>query len=279
MARLTEYKFFKILNITVEDFDLICTYIDDYYRKKVILKKDSEGKPRYDGNGKRLERILYPSHGQLKRIQKQIESKFLKKIELPYYIQGGVKNRSNVTNAKLHKGSKYKFLTDIKSFYPSISNDQVFKTLLELGFSKLVSSHITKLTTYKGMLPQGTPTSTTLSNLVFRSTDLKLMSICKAEGIKYSRFVDDTTFSSNVDFKSKINSLLKIIQDDGYRISHKKTFYKSSICNITGVMTGVNHFGPPFSLQSKLNETNLTEDQLNGLNGYIEYIKRINIHS
>jgi len=278
MPKLTEFKFFKILNLRKIDFELVCGYLDSYYSERIIPKLDSEGNFRYS-KGKKLERIIHPSNGKLKIIQKQIEKKFLKKIVLPYYVQGGVKKRSNVTNAKIHRGSKYKFLTDIKSFFPSINNDLVFKAFIQQGFSKDVSSHLTKLTTYKGMLPQGAPTSTSVANLVFRPIDEKLQKICQANKIKYSRYVDDLTFSSNRDFQPIVNELVSIINNPkfNFRISHAKTFYRCSICNITGVMTGVQHFGPTKELLEKMNNEKLTENQLDGYNRYIEYIEKVKV--
>ena len=77
----------------------------------------------------------------------------------------------------------------------------VYNTLVEKGFSPDVASVITKLTTFKGHLPQGAPTSTTLANLVFLPTGLKLNEIAKQHNLRFTIFVDDVTFSSHNDFK------------------------------------------------------------------------------
>src|SRR5690606_10788268 len=101
-----------------------------------------------------------------KRIQKNI----LLKIDLPNYAFGAVKGKDNVDNAKQHQGKKYKFTTDLKDFFPSITNKAVNEMFVSQGFSHKVSGLLTKLTTYKGKIPQGAPTSSTLANLVFIKT-------------------------------------------------------------------------------------------------------------
>lgn len=148
--------------------DSIDTYYQEWVEKKTD-KKTGEFKRYKDGTVK--ERVIRPSLRELKLIQTRIKNKLLTPIELPENVHGGVKRRSNITNAKTHQGNKYQFTTDLQNFYPSISSKRVYETLLSLGFSTHFSRWITKLTTWKHELPQGTPTSTHLANLVFLKTD------------------------------------------------------------------------------------------------------------
>ena len=68
----------------------------------------------------------------------------------------------------------------------------VFNALITQGFRPTIAHYITKLTTFKGQVPQGTATSTSLVNLVFfHNVDLKLNKYCTLNEITYSRFVDD----------------------------------------------------------------------------------------
>ncbi len=121
-SQLTLYKFLQIIGIKSNELDLILYNLDLYYFQKEEFKLDENGIQRYNSEGIPLKRILWPSKGKLKQIQKKLEFKIFKKIKFPEYVQGGIKKKSGVTNAKIHLGKKFKFLTDIKMFYPSIDN-------------------------------------------------------------------------------------------------------------------------------------------------------------
>jgi len=237
-----------------------------YYRKKVEIKIKA-GKPK--------ERILYPSKGRLKLIQERIKSNILSKIVLPDFVQGGVKGRSNLTNALIHKGKRYKFTTDIRKFFPSVTSEMVYKMLLDYKFSPDVARTLTLLCTYKGMLPQGTPTSTHIANLVFLPLDWEIQKNFPLPNMFYSRFVDDVTISSNNDFKAFVQSILKTITDSSFRISHQKTHY-NGISDITGIDVAYNGLRPNKKFLDKLNEENQTENQKNGRLTYFNRVMAAN---
>ena len=174
-----------------------------YYYKKEEIKTHKDGSPKIK-NGKVQIRILFPSKGKLKIIQSRIKH-LLAKIELPSNILGGVKKCDNIKNAKVHKGKKYHFCTDLKDFFPFITNKAVYNTFIQNGFSPDVSSLLTKLTTCNGELPQGTPTSTHIANLAFLPTDMEIINLCESNKITYTRYVDDLTFSSQDDFQNTPN--------------------------------------------------------------------------
>lgn len=227
----------ELLGINYDRIRFITENIDKFYcpeRKEV--KKDEFGIPKLDKAGREKYRILHPSKKDLKHIQNILKSRMFSTYEFPDYIQGGVKGKSNISNAKLHKGKKYKFLTDLKAFFPSITHERVYNTLIDIGFYPEIGSLITKLTTYKGHLPQGTPTSSYIANLVFLKTENKFLPFCKEHDITYTRFIDDLTFSAQYDFKKHTTGFIDIIRNDGFRISFDKTSF-CSIADITGVKT------------------------------------------
>ena len=152
----------------------------------------------------------------------------------------------------------------------------VYKTLVEKGFSPDVASVITKLTTFKGHLPQGAPTSTTLANLVFLPTGLKLNEIAKQHNLRFTIFVDDVTFSSHNDFKHLTDNIISIIYEDGFKISRGKTTYKSDTSGkveITGVAKYNNTLGITAKLRKKLSDTSQMKPE--SISGLISYAKRI----
>jgi RNA-directed DNA polymerase len=192
--------------------------------------------PILNADGTSAMRPLNSTKIELKKIQKRIYTFLLKNVEMPKYAYGGVSKRDNVLNAKQHQGNKFIFNTDLKSYFPSISHKQVFALFRELGFSPTVARILTKLTTYERRVPQGVPTSTLIANLVFKKTGDKILNFAELNQMKFTIFVDDLTMSSKIDFKNKIPAILEIITNDGYKISHKKTSYKTKNPIITGVI-------------------------------------------
>lgn len=229
----------------------VISNIDKYYYEKVEIKKDKktgEVKKYKDGTVKK--RTIHPSTKELKAIQKSIKKNILAPIPLPDEIHGGVKKRSNITNAKPHKGNKYIFTTDLQDFYPNISHKYVHDTYLSLGFSHHFSNSLTKLTTWKYALPQGTPTSTHISNLVFLKTDYKLIQLCNDNNITYTRYVDDLTFSSPFDFKHLLNDILDIVRKNNFNLSYRKTKYKGNQ-TVTGINIFLNKIEAPEHIKEK----------------------------
>lgn len=226
-----------ILKLNINDLEGIIQNIDDYYLSwdKPKINKET-GKALTDINGDIIKRQLNSTRRNLKTIQKRLYKFLLSKLDIPKYAFGGVPKRDNILNAKQHQGNKYIFTTDLKSFFPSISNKQVFDMFRENGVSPTVSRILTQITTYKHQLPQGVPTSTLIANIVFKKTGDKILSYAEANNIKFTIFVDDITLSSKEDFKDKIPEILSIIRKDGYKISNKKTFYKTKNPVITGVV-------------------------------------------
>lgn len=225
-----------ILKTDINTIKNIIDNIDAYYISWEKKKLDKDTSLPILVNGKPKIRQLNSTKIELKKIQKRIYRFLLANIELPEYAYGGIPKRDNVLNAKQHQGNKYIFTTDLKSYFPSISHNQVFSLFIELGFSPTISRILTQLTTYKYQVPQGVPTSTLIANLVFKKTGDKISDFAKLNQLKFTTFVDDLTLSSKTDFKDKIPEILAIIVNDGYGISHKKTSYKTKNPIITGVV-------------------------------------------
>lgn len=212
---------------------------------------------------------------RLKVIQSAIKNKILAPIPLPDNIHGGVKGRNNVTNAKPHQGKKYKFTTDLQEFYPSIKHEQVYHVFLLIGYSNHIAHWLTKLTTWKYELPQGTPTSTHIANLVFLETDKKLISLSKQFGLTYTRYVDDLTFSSQQDFKSTLNNILELIQGGGFNISYRKTKYKGNQ-TVTGIEIFNNFIDAPEKIKAKAIAEKIIDSKTKPYSNYLQAIRKTN---
>lgn len=266
----------SIIGESKNDLDNIIKNIDSHYNEWIeekIDKKTGQFKTYLDGTIKK--RVIRPSKKRLKGIQSKIKDRILSKIELPDNVHGGVKKKSNITNAKQHQGNKYLFATDLKDFYPSIKSKIIHETFVKLGYNKQFAFYMTKLTTWKGELPQGTPTSTHISNIIFLATDNKLIEICNENNITYTRYIDDLTFSSQKDIQEFIPIFLNIIKESGVKISYRKTEYKGNQ-NITGIDIFLNKIDAPEKIILKAEEENISEKKIKPYNSYLNNIRKTN---
>lgn len=181
-------------------------------RIKPFLKKDGPQKVR---------RIDNPSD-ELKVVQRRIYERLLRPLDLPAHICGGVAGKTILDNVRLHLGAKVLIRVDIAHFFPSVTNRHVYKVWRDLlGCSPRIAALLTKLTTFERRLPQGSPTSTLLANLVLLMIDGPIRSECGRLGIRYSSWVDDLAFSSD-NPRGILNIVIATLQSAGFTISRPK---------------------------------------------------------
>lgn len=228
--------------------------------------------------GKVKIRVINPSIKTLKVIQKRINNLLNEKTPPAPYAFGSAKGGgSGVSNARFHQGNKFIFQTDLRSFFPSITSNQVYLTFIRFGFSSDVASILTKLTTYKGHIPQGAPTSSTVANLVFTETGDAIADYCKQNALRFSTYVDDLTISGPTDFQEKIPEILDFVLNDGYTISHAKTTYRTNHPEITGAKVGNNYIDITDRLKAKIaNPAGKTELQIAGELNYKDVVFKAN---
>jgi RNA-directed DNA polymerase len=207
-------------------------------------------------------RTIHAPKKGLKIIQKCINL-ILQTIYEPHKAATGfVPNKSIVDNAKIHVGSNYVYNIDLKDFFPSIDQARVWAMLQQNPFElnkkneRLILANIIASLTCtemeverlnknggwelitKNVLPQGAPTSPTITNIVCQRLDIRLSGVAKRFGLKYSRYADDITFSSmhNVfvnenKISEKIfdtnttftNEIERIINEQNFTIKSSKT--------------------------------------------------------
>jgi RNA-directed DNA polymerase len=239
------------LYVSIDMLKNVLENVEDHYYEYYTDKLDEEGRLRTYKDGSPKKREITPSNKELKKIQKSIKRNILDLIPMPGYVQGGIKKRSNITNAKIHLGKKFKFTTDINDFFPSITSRLVYNCFLQNKFTNHQARWLTILTTYKSFLPQGAPTSPGLSNLVFLPIDEILVDYCKDYNITYSRFIDDLTFSCPKDFKTLQPEIMKRIRKCGFNTSHRKTSYGTNLV-VTGVHVHNNYIDVPLRIKNKV---------------------------
>ncbi len=270
-----------VLHKDEERVNYIIRHPKEFYTEFFRYKADKQGnkrknKPQYkELFGEYWGRVINPPKEELKSIQKRINKYLIENIRMPEYAYGGIKHKDNIRNARYHKGQKYVFQTDLKDFFPYKTHKHVYKMFVRVGFSPDVSSLLTKLTTYKGHLPQGAPTSTTIANLVFMPIGLALQALAEREGLRFTTFVDDLTLSSQTDFKHIVPEIIEIITSSGFKISQGKTTYRSGITDITGVKMLNNSMTITDKINASLEKEDKTSPRAKGLLNYRERIKTI----
>ena len=150
-------------------------------------------------------------------------------------------NKSIVSNAQLHIKKHYVYNIDLKDFFHSFDRNRVKFVLLKELFNfnvekEKIAYFIASLCTHplliddgstKIVLPQGSPTSPTITNILCYTLDRRLNGLAKRFNAVYSRYADDITFSSQYNIYSKASfqiELKRIIQEDqSLTINTKKT--------------------------------------------------------
>ncbi len=179
-------------------------------------------------------RVTFDAKRALKEIHRRIKTEILDLVTFPLYLTGSIKGRDYKTNAELHAGAAIVIAEDIGSFFPSTTTAHVFDVWRNFfGYSDEIAQLLTALTTRNGELPQGAITSPHLANLVFWRDEPELHDRFAADGIIYSRFVDDVAASSKKpitpEHKTEIvSAIFGLMLRHGYKPKRKKHELKTS---------------------------------------------------
>jgi hypothetical protein len=115
-------------------------------------------------------------------------------------------------------------LSDIENFFPSISSGRVYRTFVDrLGCSPDVAHLLTRLTTLEGSLPQGSPTSTILANLVILPLAWRLDRLASRHCASYGQYVDDVAISGPDHLRRLPPTIKRIITQEGFQPKESKT--------------------------------------------------------
>lgn len=168
-----------------------------------------------------------------------------------------VEKRSVIQGSLLHVGRSVVLNLDLSDFFHSISLIRIRGALMSAPYSirDNIATMIARLCCYKSRLPQGSPSSPVISNIVARSLDNSLQRFARSKACIYSRYADDITFSSD---RKAINTssfftrnpdsngvlrpfisgeLLEIIEKNGFHVNQTKTRvrYRNQRQEVTGL--------------------------------------------
>jgi RNA-directed DNA polymerase len=126
-------------------------------------------------------------------------------------VKGEVKNSSVYDNASVHCGKDVVFTMDLEHCFASIGPERVKVIYQAVGFGQEATFVLTKLTTHRGELPQGVPTSTALANLALYRVDARISGLQQNHPFDYTRWVDDLTFSGTERILGLCNLFRRIV--------------------------------------------------------------------
>lgn len=194
-------------------------------------------------------RIISSPVLQLRNIQYFIKIILEALYEPPECVMGFVKKKSVVDNAKKHLNKCYVQNLDIKDFFPSVTQEMIFRCLILYPYhiKYRVAFMIARLCCIRReddskVLPQGSPTSPIIANMVCKKLDEDIINLAKQYNLEYTRYADDMTFSGQYNaFKDDGHFMIKlnaIIEKYGFKLNpDKKRIQKhGSRQEVTGII-------------------------------------------
>ena len=165
----------------------------------------------------------------------EIEEADKRKNKLSHAYRQGF---SIISNAKAHTCRRYVLNIDLQNFFPSFNFGRVRGFFLKNNHFKLaepVATLIAQIACNNGILPQGSPCSPVLTELLTHFLDIRLARFAAQNKCSYTRYADDITFSTNQKiFPAALavpageswvlgNVLRSRIQDAGFTLNDTKT--------------------------------------------------------
>ena len=201
-------------------------------------------------------RLLAEPKPRLKEAQRRLLRHVLAPVPVHDAAHGCVPSRSVRTAAAPHAGSAVVLGMDLEAFFASVTAPRVWGLLQgTAGLTEPVAHLVTALVTTTAPaavwgalpvptaadarerhrrlgerlaaphLPQGAPTSPALANLVCFRLDRRLAGLAATFGARYTRYVDDLTFSGDRRIRGdRLAALVtELAAEEGFRVNPAKT--------------------------------------------------------
>jgi len=172
------------------------------------------------------QRTIYEPTEGLKRVQRRVLRKLLKRLSAHPRAHGFERGRSTVTGALPHARKSVLIRMDVRDFFGATKAARVRDYFARTGWDSEAAELLTRICTHEGSLPQGAPTSPRLSNLVNYKLDARLDALARRFGADYTRYADDMAFSfaegAHEELAPVIHAAKKILREEGYEL-HTRT--------------------------------------------------------
>ncbi len=230
-----------------------------------IVEREALRQYRYRWVSKRADgsggvRLLEAPKPRMKAIQRAILREVLDVIPPHDAVHGFRRGRSARTHAAAHAGRAVVMRIDLADFFLTITAARVAAVFRTAGYPEEVAFVLSRLCTNRTPvdaiarrgalgpyaaradidawrraealararhLPQGSPTSPALANLVAFGLDVRLSAAAAAAGAAYTRYADDLVFSGSADFaRGALRFAARvgaIVFEEGFVVNHRKT--------------------------------------------------------
>ncbi len=223
------------------------TGIDPQLLRETVRRKREAANYRMYAVKKRSggRRFIHSVTGGLSRIQKFLNEEVLQKMaphpcSYAFHPRGGIR-----ACAAKHCNARWLFQYDLKDFFYDVTEIDVYRVFRAAGYRELLSFELARLCTTThlprhlkrllwrelrhrrkfndegdltrlpyafeggivGVLPQGAPTSPMLANLAASRLDTNLAALARNNGLLYTRYADDLSFSAPEDPAGTIGSI------------------------------------------------------------------------
>jgi RNA-directed DNA polymerase len=240
-----------------------------HYKRWTVPKRD--GTPR----------LISAPKPDLKAVQRWIAREVTEHLPVHGAAHGFLVGRSIATNARVHAGARVLVKLDIKDFYPTVTWRRVKGLLRRAGLGEQLATLMALLCTESPRqevethgktyfvatgprsLPQGAPTSPSITNALCLRLDARLWGLAAKLGARYTRYADDLAFSWHGDSKPEIGSLMKavnaIVRAEGFTVHAKKTRVMRSGARqqLTGLVVNTAPEGRPLARVPRTTVRNL----------------------
>lgn len=226
----------KILNISIPQLRWLVYHREvdtgTHYRRWKIPKRDGG------------ERLISAPKKTLKTAQKWVATNITEHLPVHGAAHGFLVGRSIKTNALPHAGARVVVKVDLKDFYPTVTLPRVKGVFRKAGYGEQVATLLALLCTepprteleLQGKkywvatgprsLPQGAPTSPSITNTLCLKLDSRISGLAAKYGLKYTRYADDLTFSAfsrELQLGKFLHRLRLILESEGFKVHPDKT--------------------------------------------------------
>lgn len=234
--------FSMLLGIDVDILNKMIFGTESFYHTFTIPKRDI--------NKLRTISAPYPS---LLYVQQWILKNILNKLPVHSSAHAYRKNKSILTNVTPHLKNKVLLKIDLTDYFPNINMRRVISVFMNLGYTQKVSFFLASLCTLDNGLPQGAPTSPTLSNIISYHLDRRLFSLTKKYNCIYTRYADDIAITGDyISLKTK-SFIISIIEECGFIVNQNKTYLSNNTNK--RILTGISISNGETRIPRKLRRT------------------------
>jgi GNAT superfamily N-acetyltransferase len=198
-------------------------------------------------------RLIESPKQRLKGIQRALLRAILDRIPAHDAAHGFCRERSILSSVQPHVAQRCLVKLDLRDFFASITRPRVLAVFLTAGYPEPVAEVLAGLCAHgtprpvlrrwpdsrEGVpapatvrrfgiphLPQGSPASPALANLVAFRMDCRLAGLARAVGAQYTRYADDLLFSGGPDFARGAGGCVArvgaIVMEEGFDVRWRK---------------------------------------------------------